>query len=93
MDINFQIQNLSNLVEGDWEKRSISAHNRIINIRVLIGHLGSKFSCLDASAVEIETIIGTAMGMGDDYLSIDDVQALSIHLSEMKKILGQIKPA
>jgi hypothetical protein len=90
MDRGFHIQKLVELTSGDWERTSIVAHNRISDVRFLLRTLGGSFSELDNIAVEAESIIGTALGMGDEYMTDEDLHALLPIVQELRNQLHQI---
>ncbi len=90
MDRSIHIRKLVELVGEEWGRVSILAHNRISEIRSLLNMLGEDFETLDDIAVEIETITSTALGMGDERLTDDDIQALSPILREFLNELYQL---
>ena len=90
MDRRFQIQQLYDFVHGEWGVSSISVHNRISDVRALIALLGDEFLQLDPIAVEIETIAGVALGMGDARLTEADLTLLTEQVAQLKKHLSMI---
>ncbi|MDD7973648.1 hypothetical protein [Roseinatronobacter alkalisoli] len=91
MDRRFQSQELQDLVHGKWGASSISVHNRISDVRALLALLGEDYLQLDPIAVEIETIAGIALGMGDEQLTKDDLTLLSVQVENLKRQLSSIR--
>jgi len=92
MDREFQTRLLHDLVKRNWGKNSISVHNRITDIRTLLTLLGDEYLMLDPIAVEIETISGTALGMGVEVLPERDFALLSEHVMQLRKRLDSMGP-
>ncbi len=90
MNRNFQIQKLKDLICSEWEAKSIAVHNRIVDIRALLNLLGQDFFILDTIAVEIETISGVAIGVGDEYLTHEDQLSLKKQIFLLKNNLSKI---
>ncbi|RLQ87360.1 hypothetical protein [Notoacmeibacter ruber] len=90
MDKDFHVGRLIELLNQDWGRTSIVAHNRISDIRILLSTLNGEFTRLDNAAAEAETIVGTAIGMGDERLTDEDVKSLSLILQDMKERILQI---
>ena len=90
MDLFFQTQKLHDLVHSEWGASSISVHNRISDVRALLGLLDKVYLQLDPIAVEIETIASVALGLGDEQLTEDDLTLLSEQVENLKRQLSLI---
>lgn len=89
MDMQRQehVRLLQELIKGCWTTRSTSVHSRIEELRALINHLGHPYGSLDIIAAEIETVSGTALGMGYDFLDEESEKALLKLLGELRSKL------
>lgn len=86
MEYQFQITLLREKIRGDWGRSSILVLNRAVEIRQLVSILGAPFLILDDVAMNIETIAGTALGMGDSMLTEEDMVSLNYNLKNLKEI-------
>jgi hypothetical protein len=86
MDRQFQIALLDKKIGGEWGKSSLQTLNRAIDIRRLVSIVEGPYSVLDNIAMEIETISGTALGMGDEILSDSEVLMRDDKLKELREV-------
>jgi hypothetical protein len=83
-------ERLERLINDDWPQQSILVHNRVADIRYLIELLGPNFAPMRKHAVEIETISGTALGFGDEFLQLDEQNLLQQHVNDLRAIFVDI---
>jgi len=86
MDRQFQIALLEKKIGGDWGRSSVQTLSRAMDIRELVSILDEPYLALDDIAMEIETMSGTAIGMGDELLSEDEVLFLNSRLNELRNM-------
>ena len=90
MNMDEHAERLERLINDDWPHQSILVHNRVADIRYLIELLGPKFASMQQHAVEIETISGTALGFGDEFLQPDEQNLLQQHVKDLRVIYADV---